>query len=365
MSHKDIVASSFRFTNTMAVVVSVSMWMPRLFLLLFLPFLDAIRQTLLSRSDFCSAGSAALFLPSSTWFTADVLTCSAVFLPRGGGLALPIYVGAATDPYYAIIDTGSPFLTAPSLSNTLPTMHPATTEQFGQATGTMQWRQARSIRLGDRVFQAQNIILGVPDQVVIAGSGGIFLGLMQQDDYRPTLLQQLGYTGLCLDYIHRTLTLSRGSVLDKTDPMILPLHNLTPFGPNLHHVAVLCSLVVLETSTGRRVTLHDTSRPVVVVLDSGLTGCIFSDSWKQDLPVEFGEITAATLHLPTAATTSASASSKVVLSSNDDYWYPTMFRLPWFTSDDHHPHIIAAGATFLSQSKLTVDWQQRIVKMEV
>jgi hypothetical protein len=245
-------------------------------------------------------------------------------------------------------------------------MYPATTEQFGQARGTMEWRQARSIRLGDRGFQAQNIFLGVPDQVVIDGSGGIFLGLMQQDDYRPTLLRQLGYTGLCLDYIHRTLTLSRGSVLDKTDPMILPLYNLTQFGPNLHHVAVLCSLVVLETSRGRRVTLHDLSRQVVVVLDSGLTGCIFSDSWKQDLPVDFGEITAATLHLPTdTSSSSAAASSKIVLSSNNDYWYSTMFRLPWFTSDDHHPHIIAAGATFLSKSKLTVDWQQQIVKIEV
>ena len=177
---------------------------------------------------------------------------------------------------------------------------------------------------------------------------------MAEDDDRPTVLQQWGYPSFSLDYKERELLLSQRVLLSEMDDKsILPIYDLTRFGPNLHHFAIECQQVTLKTPRGH-VQLKGLKRPVVVVLDSGLTGCIFSDSWlEEDLPIEIGDIQGAQLQV-----------GLTTLTSRPEYWYASCFRLPWFTSEDDHPHIIAAGATFLNGMKLTVDSQTKRLQLE-
>jgi hypothetical protein len=150
-------------------------------------------------------------------------------------------------------------------------------------------------------------------------AGGIFCGLMAEDDDRPTVLQQWGYPSFSLDYKERELLLSQSALLsEKDDKSILPIYDLTRFGPNLHHFAVECQQVTLQTPQGQ-VKLKGLKRPVVVVLDSGLTGCIFSDSWlEENLPIEIGDIQGAQLQV-----------GSTTLTSKPEHWYtPRAFDLP-------------------------------------
>jgi hypothetical protein len=294
------------------------------------------------------SGSGDLPAPSQ-------VTLPLLFLPIGGCLALSIVLDNSFR-YYAIVDTGSPFLTAPDsaldYSVDASEQYPMTNEQYGQTIGGMQWRESR-LSSGTSGLAISNMLLGVPPSNVIAETGGIFCGLVVQDDARPTVLQQWGYPSFSLDYKERELLLSQSALLpEKDDKNIFPIYDLTRFGPNLHHFAVECQQVTLQTPRGQ-VQLKGLKRPVVVVLDSGLTGCIFSDSWLEDLPIEIGDIQGAQLQV-----------GSTTLTSKPEHWYASCFRLPWFTSEADHPHIIAAGATFLNGMKLTVDSQSKRLQLE-
>jgi hypothetical protein len=283
------------------------------------------------------------------------VTLPLLFLPKGGCLALSIVLDDSFR-YYAIVDTGSPFLTAPDpailYSVDASQQYPVSNEQYGQTIGDMQWRQSR-VSSGKSGLAIPNMFLGVPPPSVIADTGGIFCGLMAEDDARPTVLQQWGYPSFSLDYKARELLLSQPALLSgKDDKSTLPIYDLTRFGPNLHHFAVKCEQVTLQTPRGQ-LQLKALKRPVVVVLDSGLTGCIFSDSWLEDLPIEIGDIQGAQLQV-----------GSTTLTSRPEHWYVSCFRLPWFASEDDHPHIIAAGATFLNGLKLTVDSQTKRLQLE-
>jgi hypothetical protein len=304
------------------------------------------------RSSLLGAVGITVFPANRSTAAAQVtlpqVTLPLLFLPKGGCLALSVVLDDAFR-YYAIVDTGSPFLTAPSdaldYSKDASRQFPMSNEQYGETVGGMQWRRSHVVRAGSAGgLSVSNMVLGVSPANVIDDTGGIFCGLMVQDDARPTVLQQLGYSSFALDYRAQQLLLSQDELLHGNDlSTSLPIFDLTPFGPNLHHFAVSCQQVTLQTSKGV-IRLDNLKRPVVVVLDSGLTGCIFSDSWLEDLPVRLDDIEGARLQV-----------GSTILTSHPEHWRLSCYRFPWFVSEEHHPHIIAAGATFLNGMKLTVD----------
>jgi hypothetical protein len=314
-------------------------------------------SNLLSRDNFLLSGvlgAVGTRIFSGTTRSTSTVILPLLFLLKGGCLALPIVLDEAFR-YYAIVDTGSPFLTAPDTaldySKDASRQYPVTEEQYGESIGGMQWRRSH-VRVGDTTTSiSNNMLLGVPPSNVLADTGGIFCGLMPQDDARPTVLQQWGYASFVLDYRERQLLLSKSNLFSEDDPTTLPIYDLTRYGPNLHHFAIECHGVTLQTPKGE-IQLDALERPVVVVLDSGLTGCIFSDSWLEDLPVSVNDIQGAQLQV-----------GSTTLTSRSEYWHLSCFRLPWFTSEDHHPHIIAAGATFLNDMKLTVDSRTRRLQL--
>ena len=348
------------------------------------------------------------------------VTLPLTFLPRGGCLAVKIILNDKSGEkrvfsYYAIVDTGSPFLTAPPVvkkySQDESRKYPTTQEQYGETIGTMEWRSLKNVEIpillsGDDDYNKYvdnllptNVLVGLPEAKVVDDTGGIFLGLIQTDDYRPTFLRQWGYPSFILDYPGRQLILSKQPVAvmmnnesNNTPPTaaaataaaaLFQLFDFSPYGDNIHHYGVQCQSFVLEyngldektkksATTTSTVMVSSLKRPVIAVIDSGLTGCIFSDSLQEEL-VASGylhnssnndELSGLQATLPTISSSSSSSSLAVTLSSNPDYWFLSSFKLPWFKDDASHPHVIAMGATFLAQSRISIDPLQSIAKIE-
>ena len=88
-----------------------------------------------------------------------------------------------------------------------------------------------------------------------------------------------------MSFSQNYLQLNPTSLVDKDDPEALPLVDLGPYGPDLYHYAVECKSLTIRWNDGRNETVlaSNLKRPVWLVLDTGLTGCIFSDSLLEEL----------------------------------------------------------------------------------
>lgn len=323
-----------------------------------------------SRNSFLYSVTSTAFLPLGVTVAATKtptsLSLPLLFLPKSGCVAVLVEVNGKQFVYVALVDTGSPFWTAPAEVEAFSKQNEfaATSEQYGQAVGEMTWQTVSAVTLCDnrtRPHNFRNIIMGVPSDNVVDETGGIYLGLLAHDQFRPTVMEQLGYSSFCLDYVNSMLTLSKTNLIGKQDNMSMDLFDFSPYGSNVYHYGVICSELELQiaSKTTLRVTCSSLSRPVVVVLDSGLTGCIVSDSLYNELVERQSNFDLQEIQGARLTTRHAS------LNSNPKYWMVSSFRLPWFDLDEtNHPHVIAAGATFLSQSKMTIDTQSRRVSLE-
>mmetsp|Transcript_18543 Transcript_18543/g.28026 ORF Transcript_18543/g.28026 Transcript_18543/m.28026 type:complete len:368 (-) Transcript_18543:339-1442(-) len=294
------------------------------------------------------------------------------FLPISGCWALNVILSDEEERdinYYAVIDSGSPFLTAPSaaMDVTMKTGYPSSQEQYGESTGEIAWQRAPYLTiLGDSVImESKDFVVGiVTSQEVLEQSGGFFLGLMEVDDNRPSFLQQVRqglYSSFTISFSQNYLQLRQGSAIPKGDADSFALVDLKPYGPDLHHFAIDCQEIELVWSDAGvdMVPVTQLSRPTFVVLDTGLTGCIFSESLYREL--KQGDDT-----FLTGLTVSLRTQSKhtMKLSSSKAHWNFSSFQLPWFFNDKEHPHIIALGCTFWENTKeLTIDTLSRRAKI--
>jgi hypothetical protein len=375
--------------------------LPSLRLMLF-SFLITICRTRaltpLSRFEFVSTllSPTSLLLPWTKELE-ELVRLPLRFLPIGGCWALKVTL---TDrdyidlKYFGILDTGSPFLTSPTvaLERSYPTKYPTTKEQYGESTGGVQWRRADYVTLlvagkdGQTMVERTNVVLGVASEQVLRETGGIFVGLIERDDNRPTFLQQYGYRSFGIQFRPTTTTattttttldpsivFSKGSIIAKQDPDSFELFDLKSYGPNLHHYGIVCrnDLAVTwtteDTANGEshteRIPISSLTRPVIAILDTGLTGCIFSDSLQQELGVPSGDFSSMQ-GLAVSLTTLGGTSLE--LKSRDQYWRFSSFRLPWFYDESSHPHIIALGSTFWANTdSLVIDTISRRAKIIV
>ena len=260
----------------------------------------------------------------------------------------------------------------------------------GQSVGLTDWKSAPFLTLYSQqgLVERRKSILGLVASTGPEDTESIFVGLIDKDDNRPTFVQQIGkrYSNLCIHFNENILELSKSSRIPSDDPDSLKLIDLTPFGPNLHHYAVSCSELVLyfNYSSPSSILCKDKSklsnklvipqikldRKLIVVLDTGLTGCIFSDSLTNELISKFpcfdwkGEdglspsVGAMSVQLPCVD------GKDIILSSRKEYFYLDSFRLPWFDDEDNHPHIIAVGTTFWANTKnLSIDLKSHRAKI--
>jgi hypothetical protein len=280
--------------------------------------------------------------------------------------------------YYGVVDTGSPFLTAPSsVTNvTQKTLYPTTQEQYGESHGDIAWRKAPYLTIlgsDSTILESQNILVGVVEsEKVLQESGGIFVGMIPLDDNRPSFLQQLvggKYTSFVVNFAQNKLQLSNAPIIDVRDPDSFPLMDLQPYGPDLYHFAIDCPTFLVKQNDGTEEIIESSTlkRPVLVVLDTGLTGCIFSDSLLQELSDQ-KRIKRDKHYSIKGLSISLKTQNKdtLTLSSSDQYWMFSSFHLPWFYDEDQHPHIIALGCTFWNNAEtLAIDTISRRAKLSL
>jgi len=188
-------------------------------------------------------------------------------------------------------------------------------------------------------------------------------------------------------------------IIDRFDPSSMKLFDLTKYGPNLHHYGVLCNkfecrwggnnsvddtIIDFDCYTGQdRTSSLSLSRPLLAVFDTGLSGCIFSDTLYSDIKKtrhqqqsggpkdddsntktnsdnDDDEPIGCTVWLPTIGDIQTTS---MKLTSVSNYWRFQSFRLPWWydNSDDarsesgvdndgkgfnNYPHVVVLGSAF-------------------
>ena len=313
------------------------------------------------------------------------------FLPIGGCYAIRLVLDDM--PYYAVVDTGSPFWTVPRAVRGRPWVpwkwYPPTKEQYGDTTDVMEWRWCRTVVPG------KAILAGIPSERTMQNTGGIYAGLIAQDDHRPTFLEQILMDGRrCVGFSMQfgtdpSLMLYRNNFMvpepSKLNPTIsyhaLPLFDLTPFGPDLHHYAVRIDGLILRYADGsvRDIDPSSCSRPLVAVIDTGLTGCVLDAPLADDLRISSSDIIGISVMLPTvnpqpstsvpASSSTSSAPAKALkLDSMDKYFYASRIELPWWYQNNkkeapQHPYILALGNTFWTNPRIrsfSVDLKRKL-----
>ena len=247
----------------------------------------------------------------------------------------------------------------------------------------MMWRRADYVTLvgagNEQLVETKNVVLGIASEQVIQETGGIFVGLMERDNSRPTFMQQYGYRSFGIQFRCRlstttttsdlSIVFSKGSMIAKQDPDSYELFELQSYGPNMHHYGIVCRQdleLIWSDAIGKsqieQIPISSLKRPVIAVLDTGLTGCILSDSLQKELPGPpcGGGLQGLAVSLATLG------GKSLELKSLDQYWCFSSFRLPWFYGDESHPHIIALGCTFWANTdSLLIDTISRRAKIIV
>jgi hypothetical protein len=264
-----------------------------------------------------------------------------------------------------------------------------TNEQYGATVGTVEWRKSPLVTLVGNgcgnvsIRDQQDVIVAIPSERVQDETGGIFLGLIQKDDYRPTVMEQFGYTCIAMNFQTCQLVLSRNSLEHRHDDS-MELFDFTGYGPDIHHYGVLCEQLQCHFASNKDnhkatvslVTFHaqQLSRPIVAVFDTGLSGCIFSDTLWQDIQQQMR--VADKDKEPIGCTILLSAQdgnhevggggkhnkTTVKVSSYQKHWRFQSFRLPWWyesnDSKDSFPHVVVLGSAFWrhpTMESLTLD----------
>lgn len=289
------------------------------------------------RTSSASAGSTA-------GSDGDDVTIPIFWEPRLNAYVVHFFIGNSR--FSAVVDTGSPFLMIPEscsdqwgcLSAVSASSAPAaqltkeeisfgndnnhiatllsdsgyddTVEQFDYAEGRVQWKRAgvsfRSASSMDATATMPTtaamspllfpglFTLGVADESLLSGPGGIFFGLIKQTDrrIRPSFLSQTNVRSFVLDLTDKasaSLTLSaRGIGESDRDAIRLVKDLYAKYGdPVVHYTCKASSIRVNgrtlldqrgngSSSNGNSSGRARRKRPIYVILDTGVSGMVVS-----------------------------------------------------------------------------------------
>lgn len=305
--------------------------------------------------------------------------------PCSGGCFCVLLNVQGQQVYRAAVDTGSPYLvlsgnqdTVVSKTNSrkelnLPDSgYPPTEEIYGSASGFLDWKQARLDFRSQPKLSSQSTILAMMDGQLNRETGGTLLGLVkypnpprQLDCYRPTWLQQVqfkdGSSVSSFSIDQKFLTLSNKSLMQSHVPRI-PLVDLRPLGDFIEHYNCRVHEIVLD---GYKISSQMLGgRPIVAVLDTGLTGCLvtqpFWDTLTEQLQIDPRRVKEMVVRIKdvTKQHTIDFVSGRAV---SKTLFYVAPIELDWFYNPQKAPLLIILGQAFLSQGKLTIDTDNRLV----
>jgi len=202
------------------------------------------------------------------------------------------------EKFGAILDTGSPFLTVPSycdrskwgcyrpeltkdsgLSNTF--------ERFDNNEGTVVWRKSSFSFKGatGSMMGPKELVFGVLDNKLMAGSGGVFFGLIKKTDrrIRPSFLGQLNVKSFKIDLKSedKSLILATSNMIKDNDyiPLVMDL-NKRYKDPVVHYTAMSHSVMVNGIPLLQ--PMLKKNKPTFVIFDTGVTGMVVSQELFQE-----------------------------------------------------------------------------------
>jgi len=328
-----------------------------------------------------------------------------------------------------------------------------------QLLSSLSQHPTRNISQQQQQQQQGGVILGVMDEALTKESGGALLGLVKYSntnttkiDIRPTFLQQecingQDITSFTIDGRNRLLTLSTASLLPKDEEEeekrnIMPLVDLRPLGDFVQHYACVVDYVIfdkdviisedtltcvpkrhlwqdnfdsfpynndqkgIKVSKKKKSMTRTTNRKIIAVFDTGLTGCLLTQPFWDELCQEKqiirddgdgGSSSSSNSNLDPSTFTSVqvkirgftntnnhrnssdNTNQKVMKGANNNIideslsstttsyttigssinesrlFYINPILLDWFDDDETAPHVIVLGQTFLGRGALTID----------
>ena len=199
----------------------------------------------------------------------------------------------------AIVDTGSPFLTAPSTcrtrsykylwgcyrpERTSDSGYPDTYVALDNNLGVVAWRKAGfAFDAVGSVPEQRELVFGVFGPALLDGPGGVFLGLIRDTDARiyPSFLGQTGYDSFRVD-LRRPGDGARGSgpeLVLSTAPLIREDYIPLVRDLNRRYKASVCHYAAIASrfEVNGVPLASSTTKPIYVIFDSGCSGMSVSE----------------------------------------------------------------------------------------
>ena len=268
------------------------------------------------------------------------------------------------EPFSGIVDTGSPFLTAPSTCSkwsykykwgcyhpemTYDSGYANTIEGFDNNQGPVVWRRAEFAF--DDTLQAQNLTFGVFGPDLLDGPGGVFFGLIKNTDswIRPSFLGQMGYSSFSID-LRQTprLILSKQPLITGNNyiPLVRDLSRRYN-APVVHYTAKASSFIV----NGLPLRL-DAKTPTYVIFDTGLSGMAVSDELFEGRNLQARKNKEKSLWGEVSVTFETIAGSFVEMTAKQPITTPLGQDTPWTRFKGN---LVVLGLAFLDQNVMTID----------
>ncbi|KAL7541810.1 hypothetical protein ACHAXR_011241, partial [Thalassiosira sp. AJA248-18] len=264
----------------------------------------------------------------------------------------------------AIVDTGSPFLTAPATCSTWSykykwgCYHPELTydngyantiEGFDNNQGPVVWRKAGFAF--DTEMQPRNLTFGVFGPDLLDGPGGVFFGLIKDTAkwIRPSFLGQTGYSSFCVD-LRQTpqLVLSKKEMIQDDDyiPLVRDL-NRRYKAPVVHYTAKASSFVV----NGLPLRL-DNKTPTYVIFDTGLSGMAVSEELFEGRNLQARKNREKSLWGEVSVAFQTQAGNQIELTATKPITTPLGQDTPWTRFKGN---LVVLGLAFLNDNAMTID----------
>lgn len=294
--------------------------------------------------------------------TDDRISVPIEYIPALGAYVVNYFLFG--EPFSAVVDTGSPFLTAPSTCSkwsykhkwgcfhpelTYDSGYANTIEGFDNNQGPVVWRKA-GFAFGKEV-QPQNLTFGVFGPDLLDGPGGVFFGLIRDTDswIRPSFLGQTGYNSFSVD-LRQTpqLTLSKKALIQDDNYISLVRDlNRRYKAPVVHYTAKAASFIV----NGLPLRL-DTKTPTYVIFDTGLSGMAVSEELFDGRNLQARKNHEKSLWGEVSVAFETKAGSLVELTAKKPITTPLGRDTPWTRFKGN---LIVLGLAFLDGNSMTID----------
>lgn len=277
----------------------------------------------------------------------------------------------------AIVDTGSPFLTAPSTCSKWSYKYlwgcykPELTSDSGYADtyvaldnnlGTVKWRKAGfSFDGTDIMQQPKDLVFGVFGPDLLDGPGGVFFGLIKETDKRiyPSFLGQTGYDSFCVDLRQSNTTttssspqlvLSKKPLIQDDDYITLTRDLNRRYKASVVHYTAKATKFVVN---GLPLKMND-KKPTYVIFDSGCTGMTVSDELFDGRYLQARKNKEKSLWGHVTITFETHAGNEVQLTATK----PLTTPLDNKTLSKYKGNIIVVGLAFLDGLAMTIDTKE-------